>query len=116
LSIEVTLESNGVVNISPEEKPKQRDGKTDHHVTWLPGSTGESFTFHDLKFDASDAPFSDIDVKDKKITAKDKIRKDSGTQSWSYTVWVKDSQGHVHSSSSPDFSDTGGRGVIRNEG
>ena len=118
MSIKVTLTANGDVMLSPETKIKKRNGKTDHTVTWIQGSPTEVFTFDavdGLVFTDPEAPFSNIKIKDDKITAKDTIKDKSGTHSWHYVITVVDSNGKKHSSEGVTPSATGGRGVIRNE-
>ncbi|MDH4030084.1 MAG: hypothetical protein OEU49_04470 [Chromatiales bacterium] len=113
MAIEATLTANKEVVISPETKIKKRDGKDDHTITWLQGTATQPFTFVSCK-PAAGAPISKIKVTDKKITAKDKITKDSGTADYPYTITVKDADGHLHSSGGDSPEAEGGKGVIRN--
>ena len=113
MTIEVTLTANKEVEISPATKIKKRNGKDDHTITWVQGSPTQPFSFVSCQ-PAPGAPISSIKVTDKKITAKDKITKGSGTVDYPYTSTVKDAHGNLHSSGGDSPEAEGGKGVIRN--
>ncbi len=114
MTIKVSLNEDSLT-LDPQTKKKKRDGKDDHTITWEASDTSEAFTWDCIHFDDKEAPIEVHKFKpdDKKVKAKDTIKKDSGDHDWTYYVCVKNSAGkRICSDGGPKAG--GGRGVIRN--
>jgi hypothetical protein len=111
--VKVTLREDGTIDLDPPTLTCRRKGKTKHKITWERDDAGEEFSFVDCYV----APIDRIRVDGKKnrVTARNRIRKKSGTNEWHYVLVLKDKSGKVHRSVGVGPSITGGRGVIRNE-
>jgi hypothetical protein len=114
MSITVTLDAAGIVQLDPETETKKRNGKTKHTVTWKRGK-GEDFVLIGVNIDDPDKVFETPKIKDKTITVVDNIRKGSDPADYPYRLYVRTPDGRVHSSARPGPDLESGRGVIRNE-
>lgn len=114
MSIEVTL-CGDTLTLDPLEKAKKRNGKNEHTITWVASDESEAFTWDSIHFDDPEAPIEVKDFKpeDKKVKAKDTIKKGSGELEWTYYICVKNSDGKSICNDN-SIETGGGRGVIRN--
>jgi hypothetical protein len=114
MSIKVTL-CGDTLTLDPLEKTKKRNGKNEHKITWVASDESEAFTWDCIHFDDPEAPIEVEDFKpeDKKVKAKNTIKKDSGTKNWCYYICVSNSDGK-RVCNDDSIETGGGRGVIRN--
>jgi hypothetical protein len=114
MTITVTLDAAGEVQLDPTEKTKKRNGRTRHLVNWKRGDD-QDFVFVGVNIEAPEGVFGRPVIKNKTIKVTNYIRKDSGTVDYPYRVHVRTPDGRVHSSGGEAPELESGRGVIRNQ-